>query len=224
VTVFYGHDGYGDLEVFSGKMPRSGEIEIQGLTDRKREDTGLGAYRVDVNGQRVGYFSFTKGTSPETFAFQLPARVGEMAPDMELVNVSTGVHSKLSALRGQVVCLEVWMTGCGPCQPAMGKLNELAAQKRDSWRGRVVLVPLSIDERREEVALHVKRRAWDQLDHYWTGAEGSKGWNASAIQALGVEAVPRMFIINRDGRIVWRGHPADPSLDLVARLEGLINK
>ena len=90
VTVFYCQSGYGGQEVFSGKPPKSGQIEIQGITDRKRENTVLGAYRVDVDGHPLGYFSFTKGTSCETFAFQLPAQLGEVAPDIDLVKVSTG--------------------------------------------------------------------------------------------------------------------------------------
>jgi thiol-disulfide isomerase/thioredoxin len=224
VTVFYCHEGYGDLEVFSGKTPKSGEIEIQGLTDRKLENVALGAYRIDVDGHQLRYFSFTKGTSSETFAFQLPGQVGDVAPDIDLVNVSTGVRTRLRDLRGKVVCLELWETGCGPCQPAMAKLNQLAAEKRDAWRGRVAIVPLSIDEQLEDVARHVKQRAWDQLDHYWSGAEGSKGWNAPVIHAFGLEGVPHLLIINRDGRIVWRGHPADPSQDLAARIEELVKR
>ena len=106
----------------------------------------------------------------------------------------------------------------------MAKLNQLAAEKRDTWRGRVAIVPLSIDERPEDVARHVKRLAWDQLDHYWSGEEGSKGWNAPAIHAFGIEGVPHMLLINRDGRIVWRGHPADPSLDLASRIEKLLKQ
>jgi thiol-disulfide isomerase/thioredoxin len=222
VTVSYRDDGHGYQEVFSGKASKSGEIEIQGITNRKPKDGLFGAYRIDVDGHQIGYFSFTKSTSSEAFAFQLPPQVGDIASDIDLVNVLTGVRTKLSDLRGKVVCLELWATWCGPCQPAMEKLNLLAAEKQGAWRGRVAIVPLSIDERPEDVARHVKQRAWDQLDHYWSGAEGSKGWNAPAIHTFGLEGVPHLLIVNRDGRIVWRGHPADPSH--TARIEELIKQ
>jgi thiol-disulfide isomerase/thioredoxin len=162
------------------------------------------------------------------FLHQMANQPGQRRPpcsgtkfrQVELLHERFDALRELSDLRGKVVCLELWSTGCGPCQPAIGKLNQLAAEKRDTWRGRVVLVPLSIDERPEDVARHVKRLAWDQLDHYWSGEEGSRGWNAPAIQAFGIEAVPRMLLINRNGRIVWRGHPADQSY--AARIEELL--
>jgi thiol-disulfide isomerase/thioredoxin len=221
VTVSYRSGGHGYQEVFSGNVSQSGEVQIQGITDRKPEDDAFGPYKVEVDGSQVGHFSFTKSTLIEAFGFRLPPQVGDVAPDIDLVSVSTGLRTRLRDFRGKVVCLELWSTHCGPCQPAMAKLNQLAAKKRDAWRGRVVIVPLSIDERPADVAQRVKQRQWDQLDHYWSGAEGSKGWNAPVMREFVVEGVPILLILNRNGRIAWRGHPADPSLDLAGRIEKL---
>ncbi len=226
VAVYYLDDHYRYVEVFSGKTPKSGEIEIKGLTDRQPTTVFLGkmfpgAYEVKLDGHWLGDFSFTKGAASESFSFYLPPRFGDVAPNIDLVDVLTGVRSKLHDFRGKVVCLELWSTGCGPCQPAMHKLNQLATEKDDAWRGRVLVAGLSIDERREDASRHVTQRGWDQVSHYWNGAEGATGWQSPAMHAFVAHGVPEVIIINRDGRIAWRGHPGDEShpMDIAAHVE-----
>jgi thiol-disulfide isomerase/thioredoxin len=226
VTVRYRDAHLGGLEVFSGQTSRSGECEISGITDRSPESPTLAAYRVAVDDQGLGDFSFTKGKSNEAFTFHLPPRARDVVPDIDLVNITTGARSKLHDLRGQVVCLELWATWCGPCQETMEKLNQMAYEHRVAWHNRVAVVPLSIDEQPKTVSRHVKQRAWDQVDHYWSGAQGATGWDAPAMRALVGQAVPEMIIIDRDGRIFWRGHPAVKSQgkDVAARIKEALDQ
>jgi hypothetical protein len=106
----------------------------------------------------------------------------------------------------------------------MEKLNRIANEHRVAWHDRVAIVPVSIDERPETVSRHVKQRAWDQVDHYWNGSEGANGWNAPAVRALVGQAVAHAVIVGRDGRIVWRGNPADKSAgkDIVDRVNAAL--
>lgn len=225
VTVSYRDERYGYIDVFSGPNPESGTIEIPGLTDRPPANAAFGAYRVIANERRLGYFSFTKGAARQAFDFYLAPAAGDRAPDIELVNVSNGVRSKLRDFRGKVVCLEVWETGCGPCQAVMRNLNQLVQRHRESWRDRVAVVSVSIDERPQDVALHVAQRGWDQLENYWNGTPQSKGWDAPVVHSLVIEGVPVMLIIDREGRITWRGHPGDQShpVDVETLVENALN-
>jgi thiol-disulfide isomerase/thioredoxin len=211
----------GDLEVFLGKTSRLGEFEIPGITDRNPESNEVAANRIDVDEQVLGSFRFATAKSIEAFTFHLAPRVGDIVPDIELVNVSTSARSNVDELRGTVICLELWATWCGPCQEPMQKLNQLAADNRDLWRHRVAIVPLSIDEEPEEVLRHAKQRAWEQVDHYWSVVPGQTAADAPATRALGGQGVPELLVVGRDGRILWRGHPADKSqrTDVAARLE-----
>jgi thiol-disulfide isomerase/thioredoxin len=99
-----------------------------------------------VDEQGLGDFRLAKGKSNEAFTFHLSPRLGDVVPNIDLVNISTGVRSNLHDLRGKVVCLELWARWCGPCQAAMEKLNQMASAHRVAWHNRVAIVPLSIDE------------------------------------------------------------------------------
>lgn len=69
-------------------------------------------------------------------------RVGSPAPDFTLTDLG-GHKVTLSALRGKVVLLNFWSSGCGPCVAEIPSLNEL--QKELSGQGLLVL-GVSIDQ------------------------------------------------------------------------------
>lgn len=227
VELAYAFPGYGHLKVFSGKTSNTGDLEVPGLTDRdatRETAPELGAFRVDVDGHRVGWLRFAPGKQTEEFRFQLAPRVGDMVPNIELVRVGSGAKSKLHDFKGKVVCLELWASWCGPCQPPMSKLNGLAADKKDTWRDRAVIVPVSIDDEITDAARHVQSRGWNGLEHYWTGEGENVGFQSPAAKALVLEGVPSMVIIDRDSKIAWIGNPwqwKDPA-SLAKRIESLL--
>ncbi len=222
VKVEYQGGHYGAQLVFAGKIPKSGEVTLKDLTDQVPSFCpNRIAYAVTVGRERVGHFGFTKDGPTQEFEFHLAPAAGDPAPDVVLWSVATGKTMKLSDLRGKVVCLEFWATWCGPCQPAMAKLNELSAAHGSTWKDRVVLLPASIDTSTERVKTHVSRRGWNRLDHFWTGDGMAVGFDAPAARAFGVFGVPETILIGPDGKIIWRGHPLDTSggQDLRSRIE-----
>jgi thiol-disulfide isomerase/thioredoxin len=220
VEVGYYDGHYGSLVVFSGLVPDSGEITLKGITDRVTFPPDR-SYSVTVDNKQLGHFGFTKGQPTEVFEFRLPPRAGDMAPEVELQRLATGKVTRLSELRGKIVCLEFWATWCGPCQPVMAKLNKLSQEQTAAWKDGVALIPVSIDANRERVKSHVARRGWDRLEHHWAGKGVSDDWSAPAARAFVVWGVPETILIGRDGRILWRGHPSDQSAgkDLRSRIE-----
>lgn len=221
VTVDYYDGHYGGLPVFSGSVPPSGAITLKDITAKKPEGTPRGPYTVGLGREQLGWFGFETKDGTETFTFLVPPEAGDAAPDVDLLNVATGAHSKLSDLRGRVVCLDFWATWCGPCQQSMKMLDELAAKKHDRWKNRIRIVPLSIDDRPEQVARHIAQRGWSHLDHYWAGTGEVNGFDAAAARAFVISGVPTTILIGRDGRILWRGHPLVRSngKDLATRIE-----
>ncbi|HEY7329890.1 MAG TPA: sigma-70 family RNA polymerase sigma factor [Gemmataceae bacterium] len=227
LKVEYQGGHYGRQLVFAGRIPESGEVTLKDLTDRVASFCpNRLAYAVTVDGKSVGSFGFTNDRPTQEFDFHLAPRAGDPAPDVVLRNVATGKSIELRSLRGKIVCLEFWATWCGPCQPAMAKLTELSAERSSTWKDRVVLVPLSIDDTADRVQRHVSRRGWDRLDHFWTGDKTQVGWDAPAARAFGVFGVPETILIGADGRILWRGHPLQKfsGQDLKSRIESELKK
>jgi thiol-disulfide isomerase/thioredoxin len=105
------------------------------------------------------------------------------------------------------VCLEFWASWCGPCREPLEKLNKLAAEKGESWRDQVAIVAVSIDEQPEAARRHLAGAGLTALAPLWSGAEGSEGWESPAAKLFGVVSVPSALILDREGRVLWRGHP-----------------
>jgi RNA polymerase sigma factor (sigma-70 family) len=227
VKVMFQGGHYGQQVVFAGRLPKSSEITLKGLTDRVPSFCPKQmAYGVEVDGKRVGQFGFTNDGPTQEFEFHLAPGAGDMAPDVVLKSVATGKSMKLSSLRGKLFCLEFWATWCGPCQPAMAKLDKLSAEHSSTWKDRVALVPVSIDEDVDRVQAHVRSRGWTRVDHFWTSDTDKVGWDAPAARAFVVSGVPEAFLIGPDGRILWRGHPLAEfgGQDLRTRIESELAK
>jgi cytochrome oxidase Cu insertion factor (SCO1/SenC/PrrC family) len=71
-----------------------------------------------------------------------------------------------------------------------------------NWRDRVAIVPLSIDDTIETVRKHVDQHGWTNTFNVWAG-EG--GWQSAPAKAFRVTAVPTIYVIDAQGKIVAAG-------------------
>jgi peroxiredoxin len=115
-----------------------------------------------------------------------------------LEGAATDLHA---VLRGRVAVLSFWATWCDACVGEIAALERLHAQARA--RGDAVVVGIAVGEPRETVAAFAMERhlPYQQLvDERFQLAD-----------ALGQQRVPATLVVDRAGRIVFRGGALDPA-------------
>ena len=117
---------------------------------------------------------------------------GPMAPDFGLEQMNRETF-RLSEHRGEVVVLNIWATWCDPCHTEVPGFVEL----QNEFAGEVTFVGLSIDDSGFEAVRPFARR-YDL--NYPQLASQSVAWEKYGRS----QAVPRTFVIDRQGRIRYR--------------------
>ena len=83
----------------------------------------------------------------------------------------------------------------------MAHNQEMLEKRAADWGQNVRIIGLSIDEDMEDLVKRVEDRKWTSVEHYHrAGSDASKVYN--------VKGVPHIMLIDKSGKIVFKGHPA----------------
>ncbi len=114
--------------------------------------------------------------------------------------------------KGQVYVVELWATWCGPCRRSVPHLTELAKKHGKD----VVIIGISVREVGDDIVGGVRRfvaEMGDRMQYHVAMDSADKGterlWQDAALR----RGIPVAFIVGKDGRLAWIGHPmvmADP--------------
>ena len=130
----------------------------------------------------------------------LAAELGDAAPPLKIAKWVKGNPVDLAAVKGkQVVVVEFWATWCPPCRTSIPHLTEMQKKFKD-----VIFIGVTD----EEVATVKKfvTKLGDQMD-YVVAVDADRKTSAGYMEAFGEGGIPHAFIVDKEGRIVWHGHP-----------------
>jgi thiol-disulfide isomerase/thioredoxin len=111
-----------------------------------------------------------------------------------------------------VYVVEFWATWCGPCRVSIPHLSALQKQMKDKG---VIVVGIS-DEDPATVKPFVKKMG-AQMD-YAVACDDNNQTFGGYMDAYGFNSIPTAFIVGKDGRVLWHGHPMnglDKALDAI---------
>jgi len=137
-------------------------------------------------------------------AINLPAaQLGDPAKPLEIKDWVKGGPVDLSAGKGKTIhVVEFWATWCAPCLTSIPHLTELQRQFKDKG---VVFVGVS-NEKTDVVKKFVDKMG-DKMDY--TVAIDAGKTSEGYMEAYGAEGIPHAFVVDREGKVVWEGHPMD---------------
>ena len=129
-------------------------------------------------------------------------KVGDPAPRPAVGSWAQG--EAVGGFEGdKVYLIEFWATWCGPCVQVIPHLNELA--KRHEKDG-LVVIGQNLGEDEATVKAFVRRMGSKMKYRVAVDDEGgtmSKTW----LKAAGQNGIPCAFVVNKQGRIAYIGHP-----------------
>lgn len=123
-----------------------------------------------------------------------------LAPDLSGSDLA-GNKVQISTLKGKVVVLNFWNTGCGPCIKEMPQLNKLV--EKFSTNDKVVFLAVT-EDKTEKLRSFFKKRQFN-----YTVVNNA----AEANERYDINSLPVHIVIDKNGRIIHRSTGAREDID-----------
>ena len=134
--------------------------------------------------------------------------LGKVAPSIEVSEWLGENYGSLEELRGKNVALVFWATWCPACRRTMPKIQEFYDRNKGDDFVMIALTRHSKGQTTQAVMEYMKENGYTMPVAVDPG---------SSSRAYGVTGIPAGAIINKEGKVVFRGHPANFSDDLLKR-------
>ena len=134
-------------------------------------------------------------------------QIGQVAPEFSLPDTA-GVSVSLSDFRGKYVLLDFWASWCGPCMAEMPNVKEIYKKYHDQG---LEILGVSLDSKKEPWVNAIEK---NELN--WHHVSTLNKFDCPIAQRFRVTGIPRMYIIDKDGKIIaqdLRGEALSEKMD-----------
>jgi thiol-disulfide isomerase/thioredoxin len=136
------------------------------------------------------------------------AQLGDAAAPLQIAGWVKGKPVDLAALKGkQAVVVEFWATWCGPCRQSIPHLTALQRKFKN-------VVFIGVTDEAPDVVKKFVANMGDQMD-YTVAVDNDKKTSDAYMKAFGENGIPHAFVVDKQGRVAWRGHPIDSGFEEV---------
>jgi len=147
--------------------------------------------------------------------------IGDPAPKIQVKSFVKGEPVK-ELQSGKNYVVEFWATWCGPCKATIPHLTELQKKHPD-----VTFIGVSVYENDQGAVEPFVKEMGDKMDYRVAldsvAAGKGRGDGVMAktwMEAAGQEGIPTAFVVNKEGKIAWIGHPTELDSPLAKIIAG----
>ncbi len=143
---------------------------------------------------------------------QIPAtmNVGDRAPAFHVGKWYRGTPVQ-SLQKGKVYVVEFWATRCHPCVAGIPHLSGLAQR----YKGKVTFVAVSVLQWQDgspndttDLVREFMKTSKGKAMHYNVAVDTKDGFMVKSwLGAGGFDYIPNAFVVDKNGRIAWKGDP-----------------
>jgi thiol-disulfide isomerase/thioredoxin len=170
---------------------------------RREANERQGASVRVITDDEVGRARASSSSAPELVDTDVVANP-ELEPDgMPLAPDYThpdknGRSYSLADFRGKPVLVDFWASWCGPCKATMPEIERLHRK----YRPRLQVIGINIEGNSPDVLAYL-----DQGGYSFRVLFDGGNWEGVVARSYGVTSIPRTFLIDAEGRVLFSGHP-----------------
>lgn len=125
--------------------------------------------------------------------------IGQQAPDLAVLSWPAGEAKNISELRGKVVLVNFWQTWCPHCRNELPHLSEMYNRYKDKG---LVILGVSRDDKQQNEQQLLDFLAKETISFPIVRVE------QSSARDYAVTGIPAAALVDKQGKVVWRAHPA----------------
>jgi thiol-disulfide isomerase/thioredoxin len=138
--------------------------------------------------------------------FRTQAKMAQVTVDLKLPITNSKAEATTLADelgKNKALLLDFWASWCGPCMNLMPELR-----KKAEHLGKHGIVVAGINTESDEGIADKVRGEKGMKDVAWLVEPKSKPFSG----LLEITSIPRMILVTPEGKVLFNGHPQDPSL------------